>query len=608
MKKFVKSYFPRGKVLKCIIMVKLVWIILLASVLQITAGTAESYSQVTRMDLRFKNTDLESVIWEIKKQTDFNFFYNSDDIQAVDEINLNMTEATVEEVLSQVLAKTGLTFEVVHKTVIIRKDDRIASRPAALPVQQPQSREISGIITDTEGMPLPGVSVFIVGTTIGTVTKANGEFSLEVPINSRALQVSFVGMKTQEVLIGDRTRFALIMEEETVGIEEVVAIGYGGQKKRDISGSIASVKSENIENTPVKDVMSVLQGRAPGVQVVSNSGAPGDGISVTVRGQSSLNSGNDPLYVIDGVPVESVSLSQLNGWEQHGVNPLSDINPRDIESIEVLKDGASTAIYGSRAANGVILITTKRGKEGKASVNLNFYSGVSKITRFLSVLNASQWRQIIIDTYTNLDAYNNAVNPSEPHWTAIDSLNPMNSGDVDWQDVMYRTAWQKQMDFSVVGGNQGARYSYSASVLDQDGIFLASNYKRITSRLNAEFTVSPMLQIGYNFSFARGLNNRINAGGTGNNSLVQSILVRPPVYSLTYPDGSPINYFSGKRNPVGLARECTHLNATNRLIGNQYVDFQILEGLRFRTNVSLDFYSHERGRVLSDHRRLPGWL
>lgn len=259
--------------------------------------------------------------------------------------------------------------------------------------------------------------------------------------------------------------------------------------------------------------------------------------------------------------------------------------------MEVLKDGASTSIYGSRAANGVILITTKRGRDGKAQVSLNVTTGVSNLTRKLGVLNASQWRQIIIDSYKNLDNYNGAASPTEPHWTAIDSLNPMNNGDVDWQSVMYRKARQVQADFSVIGGTKTAKYAFSTSFLDQDGIILASNYKRITSRMNADFAVSDKLDIGYSLSYSHGANNRINAGGTGNNSLVQSILVRPPIYSLTYPDGSPIYYFNGKRNPVGLAKEATHLNTTNRVIGNQYLEYEIINGLKFKTNVSLDFIS-----------------
>ncbi len=455
-----------------------------------------------------------------------------------------------------------------------------------------QQKRVTGKVTDaTTGEALPGVTIVIKGTTTGVASDLDGSYTLDVPSGSAVLQFTSVGYASQEVTVGQRDVINVAMQSDVTLIEELVVVGYGFKKKRDLTGSISSISASNIEDTPVKDVLSALQGRAPGVVVTANSGAPGAGITVRVRGHSSLNSGNDPLYVIDGVPVESNAMTSLNGYDMHGLNPLSDINPGDIESIEVLKDAASTAIYGSRAANGVVLITTKRGREGQAKVTLNYFSGVSEITRHLGVLNAQQWREIIIDAYANLDRYNKATTPTEPHWTAIDSLNPMNNGDVDWQSVMYRKAWQHQVDLGVQGGTEAARYAFSTSYLDQDGIFLASNYKRITSRLNTDFKVSDKVTIGQNVSFTNGRNNRINAGGTGNLSLVQSILVRPPIYSLTYPDGSPINYFNGKRNPVGMAEECTHLNVTNRIIGNQYLEYSILDNLMFRTSVSIDFIS-----------------
>lgn len=455
-----------------------------------------------------------------------------------------------------------------------------------------QEGRITGKIIDMEtGEFLPGVAIVIKGTTIGISSDVNGKYSINVSSPETVLVFSFLGYKSTEIKVGTKNIIDVMLEKSIQELDETVVIGYGTQKKRNLTGSISSIGHSSIEDLPVKDALSALQGRASGVQIVSNSGAPGDGITVRVRGFSSLNSGNEPLYVVDGIPLETSSLSSLNGYEQHGLNPLSDINPGDIESIEVLKDAASTAIYGSRAANGVILITTKRGQTGKAKISINAFTGLSTITRKLGVLNASQWRQSIIDSYKNLDRYNNAVTPTEIHWTAIDSLNPMNSGDVDWQSVMYRTATQHQVDFSVQGGSEDIKYAFTTSYLDQDGIFLASNYKRITSRLNTDFKVSKKLTIGQSISFSNGINNRINAGGTGNLSLVQSILVRPPVYSLTNPDGSPLYYFNGKRSPVGMAEECTHLNKTNRIIGNQYLEYKMLEGLSFRTNVSIDFLS-----------------
>ncbi len=457
-----------------------------------------------------------------------------------------------------------------------------------------QQRNVSGTVVDNStGQPIPGVNVLIKGTVTGTSTDGNGKYQVNLSSSENTLIFSFVGYEAQEITVGNKTVINVRLSESFQQLEEVVAIGYGVQKKRDITGAITSVSSEMIETTPVKDVMSVLQGRASGVQVVSNSGAPGDGITVTVRGYSTLNSGNSPLYVIDGVPVESNSLSQLNGWEAHGLNPLADINPQDIESMEVLKDGASTSIYGSRAANGVILITTKRGKSGEGKVSVNLQSGVSTITRFLSVLNAQQYRDIIIDAYNNYNDYVGSEYYKNYNWNynLLDSLNPLNSGDVDWQDVMYRTAWQKELNVSFSGGSENAKYAMSSSYLDQDGIFLASNYKRFTSRVNADFKVNPKVNIGYSVSYSHSKNDRINAGGTGNNSLVQSILVRPPTYALTYPDGTSLNYLNGKRNPVALAEECTHLNTTNRVIGNQYMEYEVLKGLKFRANLNVDYIS-----------------
>jgi len=457
-----------------------------------------------------------------------------------------------------------------------------------------QERKISGTVVDNgTGIPIPGANVVIKGTSSGVSTDASGNFSLQLPSGNDVLVFSFLGYEIKEIAVGNQTSLDVRLSESFQQLDEVVAIGYGVQKKRDITGAITSVNSATIETTPVKDVMSVLQGRASGVQVVSNSGAPGDGITVTVRGYSTLNSGNSPLYVIDGVPVESNSLSQLNGWEAHGLNPLADINPQDIESMEVLKDGASTSIYGSRAANGVILITTKRGKSGQGKVSVNLQAGVSTITRFLSVLNAQQYRDIIIDAYNNYNDYVGTEYYKNYNWNynLLDSLNPLNSGDVDWQDVMYRTAWQKELNVAFSGGSDNARYAISSSYLDQDGIFIASNYKRYTSRVNADFKVNPRVDVGYSVSFAHSKNDRINAGGTGNNSLVQSILVRPPTYALTYPDGTSLNYLNGKRNPVALAEECTHLNTTNRIIGNQYLEYEVLTGLKFRANLNVDYIS-----------------
>ncbi|MEH6679795.1 MAG: TonB-dependent receptor [Sediminicola sp.] len=457
----------------------------------------------------------------------------------------------------------------------------------------PQQATVTGKITDSDsGEPLFGVNVIEKGTTNGVSSDMDGEYSIQVSSPNALLEFSSMGYGTEEVRVGTQTTINVPLIASANELDEFVVVAYGRKKKRDVTGAITSVSSEEIAQTTLQDPVSILQGRAAGVQVTSNSGAPGGGMSIQVRGNSSLNSGNSPLYIVDGVPIESNSLSSLNGTENFGLNPLADINPNDIESIEVLKDAASTAIYGSRAANGVVMITTKRGKAGKSQVNLSYNSGISEITRKLSVLNASQYREVIIDSYKNMD------NPVAPIAAVLDSLNPQNNGDVDWQEELLRAATQYKVDLSILGGSEGMRYAWSSSFLDQDGIILNNNYKRVTSRLNIDFDVSDRLTVGQSISYTNAVNDRINAGGTGNLSIVRELLIRPPSYAMYLPDGSLNGYQFGKRNPVGLAELATFRNKSNRIIGNQYLEYEFLEGLKFRGNLNLDFVSMKEDQFL----------
>lgn len=466
-----------------------------------------------------------------------------------------------------------------------------------------QERTITGVVMDAStNEPILGVNVLLKASSRGVSTDINGSYSINIESPSDVLKFSFMGYEPQEIVVGNQDQINVDLVPSADELEELVIVGYGVQKKRNLTGSVVSVGSEEIEQTNLQDPISIMQGRAPGVQVTSNSGAPGGGMSIRVRGASSLNAGNSPLYVIDGVPIESNSLSSLNGTENFGLNPLADINPRDIESIEVLKDAASTAIYGSRAANGVVMITTKRGSEGKAEISLEVSAGVSEITRKLSVLNASQYREVIIDSYQNMD------NPVEPTTAVLDSLNPKNNGDVDWQEEVLRVAPQYKVDLAVRGGSEKVKYSWASSFLDQDGIILNSNFRRVTSRLNVDFEVSDRIRVGQSISYSNSHNNRINAAGRGNLSVVRELLIRPPSYSMYLPDGSLNGYQWGKRNPVGLAELATHTNKSNRIIGNEYVEIDIIEGLTFRSNLNLDLVTMKEDEFMPsslDYR--PGY-
>lgn len=450
---------------------------------------------------------------------------------------------------------------------------------------QDVSRTVTGQVRDeATGELLPGVSVSLLATARSVATDGQGRFSIQVTGDKPVLVFSFLGYKKLSLEVTAQTELEVMLTPDALALSEVeVVVGYGTQKKRNLTGSVVSVGSEEIEKTTLQDPVSILQGRAAGVQVTSNSGAPGGEMTIRVRGNSSLNSGNNPLFVVDGIPIESNSLSSLNGTENFGLNPLADINPGDIASIEILKDAASTAIYGSRAANGVVMITTKRGAEGKAQVTFNLTTGISELTRKLSVLNAAQYREVILDSYRNM------ANPEEPYWTVLDSLNPMNNGDVDWQSELMRTASQHKLDLAIRGGTKNTRYAWSSSYLDQDGVILNSNYKRITSRLNVDFDVTDKLTIGQSISFTNATNNRINAGGSGNLSVIRELLIRPPIMSMYLPDGSLNGYALGRRNPVGIALYATHLNKSNRIIGSEYLEYQFIEGLTFRSNLNFDF-------------------
>lgn len=448
-----------------------------------------------------------------------------------------------------------------------------------------QQKTILGKVIDAvTKTPLLGVTIKLDdknGTTV--TTDKQGGFVLENGAIGQSLTFSFLGYSSQTIKIDTRTSYTIALAPISNVIEETVVVGYGRQKKRNLTGAIVSVGAAEIEKTTLQDPISILQGRAAGVQVSSNSGAPGGEMSIRVRGSSSLNSGNNPLFVVDGIPLESNSISSLNGTENSGLNPMADINPSDIASIEVLKDAASTAIYGSRAANGVVMITTKRGAAGKPEVILNANTGVSSLTRKLSVLNARQYREAVLDSYRGMTV------PEDPFYTIIDSLNPMNNGDVDWQDELMRTAKQYKLDLSVRGGNEGTKYAWSSSYLDQDGVILNSNYKRFTSRLNVDFTISDRVRIGQSISYTNAVNNRTNAAGSGNLSIIRSLLIRPPNMSMYLPDGSLNGYMIGQRNPVGMALFSTNLNKSNRIIGSQYLEIDIYKDLKFRSNVNLDY-------------------
>ncbi|MCD6354785.1 MAG: TonB-dependent receptor plug domain-containing protein, partial [Prolixibacteraceae bacterium] len=312
---------------------------------------AESYSQTTKLTLEIKNSSVKSILGQIEDQSEFRFFY-SGSIDVERKTSISQKDKNVFDILDELFKGTGVKYEVRGRQIALMQGNETFFGN----LQQTQQKAITGIVTDESGQPLPGVTVLVKGTTQGTVTNADGEYSISSLPENATLVFSFVGMRTQEIPVGEQTTINVQMEEKTIGIEEVVAIGYGVVNKRDLTGVVSKVDAEQLSAAPVSRVDQALQGKSAGVQVTSTNGSPGAGTTIRIRGGNSISASNEPLFVIDGFI---------------GAGDLNTINPNDIESVEILKDASATAIYGARGANGVILITTKKGTVGEMRININ---------------------------------------------------------------------------------------------------------------------------------------------------------------------------------------------------------------------------------------------
>lgn len=419
-----------------------------------------------------------------------------------------------------------------------------------------QRKSITGTVTDPAGESLPGVSVTIKGTTDGVVTDINGKFSIGVNANARTLVFSYIGMKQQEVQIDDRTTINVTLQPDVVGVEEVVVVGYGTQRKRDVTGAITSVDEKMIEKRQAVNVYDVLQGEAPGVLVVSNSGAPGDENTIRIRGNSTFESGVNPLYIVDGVPLDDIS----------------SINPNDIKSMEILKDAASAAIYGSRSANGVIIITTKSGEEGKAKLDVRYLQSWNFLSH--KVPQANTYERRLFENRAKLDLYS----------LGSDSLGIATNANNDYQDYMTRVANRKQLDLSVSGGTNKLKYFSSIGVLDETGIVPNSFNKRVSGRINSEYQATDKLKFSSRVTFSYQNTNRINEG-----KVIQQAMQRPPHFILYFPDGSYAFDIAGRKNPVAEAYYRKNDNKIFTVSLFESAEYKFSKYLRLQANVNGNF-------------------
>ncbi|HEX2534264.1 MAG TPA: TonB-dependent receptor [Chitinophagaceae bacterium] len=455
---------------------------------------------------------------------------------------------------------------------------------------QNNPREITGIVQSATGEPLAGATVAIKGGTPPVITDARGAFRITVPSGSSVLVVSFVGYISREIPVDNRAEHQIRLTEDPGELNQVVVVGYGTARKRDLTGSVVSIRAEELNAVPATSLDQALQGRAAGVQVTQVTGKPGAETSIRIRGTSSINAGNEPLYVIDGMLVNSDGGDiSVGGTRGPRLSPLASINPSDIESIEILKDASATAIYGSRGANGVVLITTKRGRAGKGTLTLEAYYGQQQVANKLDLLNAAEFAHLVNDAKLNAGQTPVYVNPKN-----------LGAG-TDWQNEIFRKAPMTNYQLSFSGGDDRTRYALSGSYFDQEGIVLGSDFKRYSFRANLERKMTDRLTIGNTLSYSR-INTQgvlTNAGTIVPGVVSSAILFNPvlPVFDSTVNGGYTFQNDRGKilGNPYAEANEFTSTTILSRILGNVFLNYRLMKGLEFRTNFGIDGFSNEEG-------------
>ncbi|UYZ63264.1 SusC/RagA family TonB-linked outer membrane protein [Hymenobacter weizhouensis] len=515
----------------------------------------------------------------------------------------------------------------------MKKNLLIGLSLAAISVVQvsAQTRTISGRVTDrTTGEGLPGVTVLVKGTTNGVSTNSDGTFSLTAPADATTLSFSSVGYIALERPIAEGA-INVALAPDTKQLSEVVITGFGGsQERRTVTGAIASVKAQEVENLPVASVDQALQGRAAGVQISQNSGTPGSGISVRIRGAGSITAGSEPLYVVDGIPINTGSYSSVGVGNQQ-TNALADLNPNDIESFEVLKDAASTAPFGSRGANGVVIITTKRGRAQQTRVNFNYYTGFAETWRRVPGLTGQQQTELFLEmvqnryprnaqgqiiasnisalpwrSYADLAAFNFSEASTRNNGGVLEAVdngdgirdvsvfqNPSTAPSTNWQDEIFRRAPVSNYEISFAGGNEKTRFRMSGGFFDQKGIIIESGFKRLSGRFNLDHNVSTRVRTGFSIGVNRAYNNRIQNDNNINGVLSAAVLVASDI-PIFRADGSYAkDPGASTENPLAAAREPLISAINSRIIGTQYTELEFIKNLTYRATFGLDYINFD---------------
>lgn len=542
----------------------------------------ETYSQSTRLSLNLKSVAVKDVLDQIEQKSEFVFLYNSKLINVDRTVSVNVKDQKISDLLDNLFREADVVYTVVDRQIVLtNKADQYSFLELSNTQQQ---KSVSGKVTDSSGGSIPGVSVIVKGTTIGTITDGDGSFKLSSIPENVTLQFSFVGMKSQEIVVAGKTTVNVTLAEEAIGIEEVVAIGYGTVKKTDLTGSVKGLNTSSMADVNSIGLDQMLQGNAAGVHVTSSSGEPGAGVRIRIRGSNSINGDNSPLYVIDGFPIDNSQMGGARGMGQSGqaINPLSTIDPSDIETFQILKDASATAIYGSRGANGVIIITTKRGKAGATTVDFGVSMASSTIRKKLEMLDAFDFATMANGILTKVG--------QAPEFKNISELKTVN-----WQDEIFQSALSQNYNLAISGGTGTTKIALTASWLDQEGILKNSDFNRGNVRLNVDHEINKSIRTGSNItiSTSRGSLGQTNEGmgNTDLSSIGTALKFQPFEVSTSDP-----NYAEKILLLPSAMIGVTDDYSNTRAIAGGWVEIDILPELKLKGNFGADYSSSNRDR------------
>ena len=573
-KSFLESFCFKSFLLKHLFRIQCIpiWVLFLGL---FVVQTEISYAQSLKLSFNEKEIPLGQIINAIEKQSNFLFVYTKD-IDVHKKYQVDTWESSIQSILTQLFEGTNIHYEMDGNYIVLS-----ISKPKETTTGTLQKKKtITGKILSASGEPIIGANVIEKGTTNGTVTNLDGEFTLSLDPSS-TLQVSYIGYQTLERRLNNASFYSIKLVEDSQALEEVVVVGYGVVQKKDLTGSVAQIQSDDLQDLAVPRIDQALSGKMAGVQVISTTGEPGAAPLIRVRGVGSISAGMEPLYVIDGFPGDDISM----------------INPSDIETIDILKDASATAIYGSRGANGVVLITTKRGKEGKARISLNAYYGWQKVLRTPKFLSKEEQAQYYYEGIKNqnLDAGYDVSGDPRKDWnyavpqTVMDVLNGTNPYNTDAYDEIFQTAPQQSYNLSVQGGNEKIKYAVSGEYTSQEGIIVTNKFQRFSARANLDAKLSDRVSMKFNMNstYSNGRNILASGGAAESEGILGAATTWLKWYPLYNEDGS---YFSGFGqdatnnvwNPLAQAYEIKRKNEQYRTLANLEMDIKIIEGLNFK--------------------------